>query len=234
MTTADRARTAPRLEARALVVAQGERRVLDGVSFALRAGEIATIDGPSGSGKTTLLRALATLAPVESGALLLEGVDASTFSPRTFRARVSYVAQQPAMLEGSVADNVTAGPRLRGASLAREAIERVLGRAGLDASFADRVARDLSGGERQRVAIARALANDPRVLLFDEPTAALDPEAAAHVLALVRALAEGGVGVVVVTHVEAHASALGGTRYVCERGALRARLTVGDSPEGAP
>ena len=216
MTTPD----APCLEARGLVVEQGGRRVLDGVSFALCAGEIAAIDGPSGSGKTTLLRALATLAETRSGVLLLDGVDAASMSPRAFRTRVAYVAQQPAMLEGTVEDNVAAGPRLRGAAPSGVEVDALLARAGLDATFAPRVARDLSGGERQRVAIARALANAPRVLLFDEPTSALDPEAAAHVVALIRACAEGGVAVAVVTHVEAHAAALGGTRYVCERGVL--------------
>ena len=222
MTTPD----VPCLEARDLVVEQGGRRVLDGVSFALRAGEIAAIDGPSGSGKTTLLRALATLAETRAGVLLLDGVDAASLSPRAFRMRVAYVAQQPAMLEGTVEDNVAAGPRLRGVALSGAEVDSLLARAGLDATFAPRVARDLSGGERQRVAIARALANAPRVLLFDEPTSALDPEAAAHVVALIRACAAGGVGVAVVTHVEAHAAALGGTRYVCERGVLERKAVA--------
>jgi putative ABC transport system ATP-binding protein len=219
-------RDAPCLEARGLVVEQGGRRVLDGVSFALAAGEIAAVDGPSGSGKTTLLRALASLAEARAGVLLLDGVDAASMSPRAFRTRVAYVAQQPAMLEGTVEDNVAAGPRLRSEALAGAEVDALLARAGLDATFASRVARDLSGGERQRVAIARALANAPRVLLFDEPTSALDPEAAAHVVALIRSCAESGVGVAVVTHVEAHAAALGGTRYVCERGVLRRKAAA--------
>jgi ABC-type polar amino acid transport system ATPase subunit len=118
------------------------------------------------------------------------------------------------------------GPRLRGEALAGGQVDALLARAGLDATFAPRVARDLSGGERQRVAIARALASAPRVLLFDEPTSALDPEAAAHVMALIRACAEGGAGVAVVTHVKAHAAALGGTRYVCERGVLSRKVAA--------
>jgi ABC-type iron transport system FetAB ATPase subunit len=208
------------LEARALVVAQAGRRVVDGASLAVRAGEVAAIEGASGSGKTTFLRALALLVPREAGALLLDGQDEGALSPRAFRVKVAYVAQQPAMLDGSVADNVAAGPRLRGMALPRAAILDLLGRAGLDASFADRVARDLSGGERQRVAIARALANEPRVLLLDEPTAALDPIAAARILDLVRTCAANGLAVVMVTHAEAHAAALDGARYVFQAGTI--------------
>ena len=85
-----------------------------------------------------------------------------------------------------------------------------------------REARTLSGGEKQRVALARALANDPQVLLLDEPTAALDPEAGELIVALLRDLRARGLSVVMVTHVDAHARALGGTLYRCERG----RLTV--------
>jgi putative ABC transport system ATP-binding protein len=210
-----------RLEARALVVMQGGRRVVDGASLLVHAGEVAAIEGASGSGKTTLLRALALLTEPHARAIFLEGTDARAIAPRAFRVRVAYVAQEPVMLDGTAADNVATGPRLRGVSLARADAIALLARAGLDASFADRVARDLSGGERQRVAIARALANEPSVLLLDEPTAALDPSAAAHVVQLVKDCAARGLAVVVVTHVEAHAAALGGTRYACEAGALR-------------
>src|SRR5882724_9508203 len=83
-----------------------------------------------------------------------------------------------------------------------------------------RETRTLSGGERQRVALARALANAPEVLLLDEPTAALDPDAGERVVALLRDLRARGLSVVMVTHVDAHARALGGTLYRCERGRL--------------
>ncbi len=127
------------------------------------------------------------------------------------------------MLEGSVADNVATGPRLAGASLAPAALDALVLRVGLPADILARSARDLSGGERQRVALARALANEPEFVLLDEPTSALDPASAAHVLALVRALAEQGLGVIVVTHVEEHARRLEGTRYVCVAGRIAAK-----------
>jgi ABC-type iron transport system FetAB ATPase subunit len=211
------------LEGRGLTVTFGAREVLTRVDFALRKGEIAVIDGPSGGGKSTLLRALATLQALTGGELMEGGAKASSASPRDYRVRVAYVPQAPVMFPGTVADNVRAGPRLRGVLLDDSRVEALLVRGGLDGSFAARPAAELSGGEKQRVAIARALANEPRVLLFDEPTSALDPESARLVLELVGRLAADGCGVVVVTHTRAHADALGGTHYVCDGGALRRR-----------
>src|SRR2546430_2244162 len=91
---------------------------------------------------------------------------------------------------------------------------------GLDESILQREAHILSGGEKQRVALARALANAPEVLLLDEPTAALDPEAGERIVSLLRELRARGLSVVMVTHEEAHARALDGTLYRCERGRL--------------
>jgi ABC-type multidrug transport system ATPase subunit len=96
----------------------------------------------------------------------------------------------------------------------------LLAAVGLGEDFLARRADDLSGGERQRVALARSLGNEPELLLLDEPTAALDPVAAAQVVELVRRLAGEGRAVVMVTHVAAHAEALGGTRYVFREGRL--------------
>ena len=212
----------PRLEARDVVVVRAGRRVLEGASFAVRCGEIVTLEGPSGCGKTTLLRVLGSLIDAEEGSVRLDGVDARTLPPRTYRTRVAYVSQEPPMLEGSVLENVSLGPRLRGATMREGAAAALLGRVGLE-GFGPRVARDLSGGEKQRVALARALANDPGVLLLDEPTSALDPAAAARVLELVRDVAATGLAVVVVTHTAEHAASLLGTRYRVEQGRVRLR-----------
>lgn len=197
------------------------RPIIDGASLALGAGEVVTIEGASGSGKTTFLRVLATLTEPDGGAILLDGVDARAMPSRHFRTRVAYVLQESPMLEGTVAENVATGPRLRGVTMSEGAIGRALERVGLT-DFGRRVARELSGGERQRVALARALANEPDVLLLDEPTSALDAGAARHVLAAVRALAEGGLAVALVTHVAEHAAALGVRRLRFEAGRLRA------------
>jgi putative ABC transport system ATP-binding protein len=210
----------PKLEACALVVVRGGARVLDRASITVDAGSIVVVEGPSGSGKTTLLRALATLEPIASGELRLGGVDALAIPPRAYRTRVAFVPQQPPMLEGTVADNVAAGPRLRRESISPERVDALLASVALDSSFRDRVARELSGGEQQRVALARALANEPEVLLLDEPTSALDPISAERVLERVKALARGGLAVVAVTHHVEHARALGTARLFCEAGRL--------------
>ena len=213
----------PRLVAEGLAVAFDGRTVLGDASLAVRPGAIAVLEGPSGCGKSTFLRMLAGLTEPLRGRRLLDGEDALAMRPEVWRRRVAYVFQQPPMFDGTVADNLRAGPKLAGRSLAKADVEALARRVGLDAALLDRAARSLSGGEQMRVAIARALANDPGVLLLDEPTAALDPASAATVLGLVRDLAGEGVSVVVVTHSREHAEALGGTRYVVANGRLDPR-----------
>jgi putative ABC transport system ATP-binding protein len=208
------------LEARELVVLREGRRILDGASIVVRPGEAVAIQGPSGSGKTTLARALATLVETDDGTVLLDGQDAREIPPTQFRTRVAFLAQQPAMFAGTVRANLGAGPALHGKSLGDAQARQLILAVGLDESMLPREARTLSGGEKQRVALARALANAPDVLLLDEPTAALDPDAGERIVALLRTLSARGLSVVMVTHVEAHALALGGTRYRCERGRL--------------
>jgi putative ABC transport system ATP-binding protein len=208
------------------VIREG-RTIVDGASLAVERGEKVAIAGASGSGKSTFLRAVATLIPIDGGRVILDGADAHAIPPTVFRARVAFVPQQPPMLPGTVADNVGKGPALRGRPIALERQIELLCAVGLDEAFLERGARDLSGGERQRVALARALANEPEVLLLDEPTAALDPDTADQVIALARSLASAGLSVVMVTHIAAHAEALGGTRLVFHAGRLSRR------PEGA-
>ena len=209
----------PRLEARNVRLAVSGRMIVDGVSLSLRAGEIVTIKGASGSGKTTFLRILATQVEPDEGAILLDGVEAHAIPPSLFRTRVAYGLQESPMFDGTVAENVATGPRLRGVTMSAGAIAAALERVGL-AEMSGRIARELSGGERQRVALARALANEPDVLLLDEPTSALDPSSAQRVLAVVRALANDGLAVVLVTHIAEHADALGGRHLVFEGGRI--------------
>ena len=208
------------LEGRDLVVLRGGRRILDEATILVRPGEAVAIQGPSGSGKSTLVRVLATLLEADAGAVMLDGRDAREIAPSRFRTRIAFLAQQPAMFDGTVRDNLAAGPALHGDSLDDARARDLIAAVGLDDSVQLREARTLSGGEKQRVALARALANDPQVLLLDEPTAALDPEAGELIVALLRDLRARGLSVVMVTHVDAHARALGGTLYRCERGRL--------------
>jgi len=208
------------LEARGLVVVREGRRILDGASILVRPGEAVAIQGPSGSGKSTLARTLATLVEPDEGSVLLGGKDAREIEPTRFRTRVAFLAQQPAMFAGTVRDNLGVGPSLHRKSLGDSQARELILAVGLDLSILDREASTLSGGEKQRVALARALANGPEVMLLDEPTAALDPDAGERIVALLRALSARGLSMVMVTHVKEHAQALGGTRYRCERGRL--------------
>jgi putative ABC transport system ATP-binding protein len=154
--------------------------------------------GPSGSGKSTLLRLLNRLADPDSGRVLYEGRDVREYDPLALRREVSLVPQLPALIDGTVHDNVAYGPRLAGKSFnARSCLEL----AGLDPAFEHRDASKLSVGEQQRVMLARALALEPRVLLLDEPTSALDHGAREAVEGTLRRLrARTAISLVVVTH----------------------------------
>ncbi len=191
------------------------RPALAGASIEVRGGEVVALVGANGSGKSTLLLALAALEPVDDGEVLLDGAfapigrharheRAGDAALRRHRAEVGVVFQSLDLFPHlSVGANCMAGPRLgRGlppAECERRARE-ALARTGMLDAF-DRRPDELSGGQRQRVAIARAVANAPRVLLLDEPTAALDPARRAEVSALVRSLArDAGTTMLLVTH----------------------------------
>jgi ABC-type cobalamin/Fe3+-siderophores transport system ATPase subunit len=154
--------------------------------------------GPSGSGKSTLLRLLNRLADPHSGRVLYEGVDVGELDPLGLRREVSLVPQLPALIDGTVHENIAYGPRLAGRSFdTRSCLEL----AGLDPEFEGRDASKLSVGEQQRVMLARALALEPRVLLLDEPTSALDQGARDAVEATLRALrTRTAISLVLVTH----------------------------------
>ncbi|GAB3314378.1 phosphate ABC transporter ATP-binding protein [Haloplanus rallus] len=182
--------------------------ILDGVSLAVDAGETVAVVGPSGAGKSSFLRLLDRLDEPTGGTVYLDGTDYRSLDPETLRKRVGLVPQQPALREGTVVENVTIGPRLRGESVGDERVAELLVDVGL-AGYADRDVSDLSGGEAQRVAIARTVVNDPDVLLLDEPTASLDSEAEAAIERLLTdLLATGERTAILVTHDERQAARL--------------------------
>jgi putative ABC transport system ATP-binding protein len=154
--------------------------------------------GPSGSGKSTMLRLLNRLVDPDAGAVRYRGEDIRERDPLALRREVCLVPQLPALLEGTVADNIRfAAERADGDA----DVDRLLELAGLDASFADRDGSRLSVGEQQRAMLARALAVDPQVLLLDEPTSALDEETRDAVEETLRDLrARLGIAIVLVTH----------------------------------
>jgi len=195
------------LQVRDLVVVlsgdDGDVRVLDGVSLELPAGVVTDVIGPSGSGKTTLLRALARLLPDMAGSLELDGVAASVIPGSQWRTAVALLPQKPAIVGGSVRDNLllpwTLKVRHGAAPPDDTALRAALDRVALDVAL-DRDASRLSVGQQARVALVRTLLTRPRVLLLDEPDAALDELSAAAVSELTRDFAENGGAVVRVRH----------------------------------
>ena len=178
---------------------------LDDLSVRVRRGEVLVVIGPSGSGKSTFLRCLNGLEQIDSGTIVIDGIplDANEANRLAIRREVGMVFQSFNLFPHlSVLDNINLAQRLvRGRSRdeAARASRELLARIDL-ADKADSYPDQLSGGQQQRVAIARALALHPKVMLFDEATSALDPEMIGEVLDVMRALAEGGMTMVVVTH----------------------------------
>jgi len=176
---------------------RGGKTVLQDVSASLPKGA-SCIAGPSGSGKSTLLRLLNRLADPEAGTVRYEGTDVRESDPLQLRREVCLVPQLPALLAGTVEDNIRFAADLAGRD---PDVARLLDLAGLNPSFAERPAGKLSVGEQQRVMLARSLALEPRVLLLDEPTSALDAEARGAVEATLLHLRERvNASTVLVTH----------------------------------
>jgi putative ABC transport system ATP-binding protein len=182
----------------------GARRVLDGVSIDISAGEIVDVTGPSGSGKTTLLRALARLLPDVTGSLSLDAVPADEISPQRWRSLVALLPQKPAIVEGDVRANLLLPwtLKIRHAEVrpTDSVLDAALERVGLSDISLDREAARLSVGQAARVALLRVLLTTPRVLLLDEPDAALDDASAAAVGRYAAEHAEAGGAVIRVRH----------------------------------
>jgi ABC-type polar amino acid transport system ATPase subunit len=183
----------------------GSLHVLKDINLKIEAGEVVVVCGPSGSGKSTLIRCINRLEPIQSGAIVVDGVAlrSSQLDASKLRANVGMVFQSfnlyPHM---TVLRNITLAPiKVKGlpAAEAEQIARKLLDRVGIP-DKASAYPANLSGGQQQRVAIARALAMNPKVMLFDEPTSALDPEMINEVLEVMTDLARGGMTMVVVTH----------------------------------
>lgn len=164
--------------------------LLHATDFDLHGGQRAVVTGPSGSGKSVFLRALALLDPIDAGTIRWRGEPIPRTAIPAYRRRVAYIAQRPAMLDGSVEDNLRYPFSLRvyhDVRFDRASAARLAKEAGRDADFMEKSASDLSGGEAQIAALIRVLQLAPDVLLLDEPTASLDPASALDIEALVTA-----------------------------------------------
>lgn len=199
------------LSARDIHKSFGSVEVLKGISLDARKHDVISILGASGSGKSTFLRCLNMLETPTSGSVTVHGEEIVLRNGRPqsmrqierMRSHLGMVFQQFNLwTHRTVIENVMEGPVLVKRVPRREARERaeaLLARVGL-ANRMDMYPSQLSGGQQQRVAIARALAMEPDAILFDEPTSALDPELVGEVLKVMRALAEEGTTMIVVTH----------------------------------
>jgi putative ABC transport system ATP-binding protein len=164
--------------------------LLQPTTFALRAGERVAITGPSGSGKSVFLRALALLDPIDAGRILWHGAPVERTAIPRYRRNVAYIRQRPALIDGSVEDNLRYPFELRAYRDVRFDRARAAGlamQAGRGADFLGKRASELSGGEAQIAALIRVLQLAPEVLLLDEPTASLDPASSRAIEALVEA-----------------------------------------------
>jgi iron complex transport system ATP-binding protein len=206
VTAAPAATECAALAFRGVSVDLGGTRVVSGIDLEVRAGELLGLVGPNGAGKSTLLRAATGIVPLAAGGVEIEGAPLRARSTREVARRVAVVQQLPEAPAGmTVHELVLLGrtPHLR--LLARESARdaaiasEAMRRAGCEA-LAGRALGTLSGGQRRRAFIARALAQEPTILLLDEPTANLDPQAQAELCLLLRALAAEGVAVLVVVH----------------------------------
>ena len=191
----------------------GDNRVLDGLSLSVREGEVVVIVGPSGCGKSTLLRCINGLEPIQGGKITFRGqkVDGNSRSIVGIRQKVGMVFQNYELFPHmTILENIVLSPVLvqkRSRKEVEEEAMQLLSRVGLEEKR-DSFPRELSGGQKQRVAIVRALCMHPEVLLFDEVTAALDPEMVREVLDVMLTLARQGRTMVIVTHEMSFAKAV--------------------------
>ena len=211
------------LELHSISKSYGSHRALDNVSLSVPTGSRTVIVGPSGSGKTTLLRMIAGFEFPDTGRLSLNGqtlVD-STHEVPAHQRLIGYVPQDGELFQHmTVAANIGFGLASKGRER-QERIAELMDSVALDARMADRWPHELSGGQQQRVALARALAQQPRLMLLDEPFSALDTGLRAAMRKLVaRLLADAGVTTILVTHDQSEALSFADQLAVMRNGRL--------------
>ncbi|WP_375153647.1 amino acid ABC transporter ATP-binding protein [Arcobacter sp. CECT 8985] len=199
--------------------------VLKNINFEVKRGEIVVVCGPSGSGKSTLIRCINGLEEIDSGTVIVDGIDIneSKKSLQTIRGEVGMVFQHFNLFPHlTILENITLAPGLvkkvnkeEAQKVAMELLKKV------KLEFkANAYPSDLSGGQKQRIAIARSLAMKPKVILFDEPTSALDPETIGDVLSVMKDLAQENFTIVCVTHEMGFAKEVGDKIVFMDKGVI--------------
>ena len=193
-------------------------QILGSLDLKVNKGELVTIMGASGSGKSTLLRLINRLSEIDSGIILFNGNDIRSHVPMELRRKIGMVFQVPVTFKGSVRDNLVFGIKLWGGNTGIETLSRD---AGIPEDLLDADAGQLSIGEKQRVCIARALANQPGILLLDEPTSSLDAVSAEKIEKLLLGLQkERDLTILWVTHEKEQVERIGGRRLILRDGRL--------------
>ncbi len=206
--------------------------ILDGMDLEIKQGEVVVVVGPSGCGKSTLLRCINALEPIQGGEIRLQGdqVEYGSKNLALLRQKIGMVFQSYELFPHlTVMDNITLAPtkvQKRKKEEVKEEAMQLLERVGL-ADKANSYPRQLSGGQKQRVAIVRALCMHPEILLFDEVTAALDPEMVREVLDVMLDLAKQGRTMIIVTHEMQFAKAVADRVIFLDQG----KIVEEDAPE---
>lgn len=216
----------------------GAVEALAPLDLTIAGGNFVALVGASGSGKSTLLRTVNRLDEAagasRKGRVLIAGAPVDGLPAPELRRRIGYVFQSIGLFPHlTVAQNVGIGRRVRGGAMAADEVAGLLETVGLDPSLASRMPSELSGGQRQRVGVARALADDPHILLLDEPFGALDPVTRAALGERVRALHDArGLTTLMVTHDMAEALLLADRVLVMEHGRIVADAAPADLAAG--
>ncbi|MGN0172957.1 MAG: amino acid ABC transporter ATP-binding protein [Acutalibacteraceae bacterium] len=203
----------------------GAENVLDGINLNIHKGEVVVVLGPSGCGKSTLLRCINGLEPASFGKVLFEGEEITSNNKKIaqVRQKIGMVFQSYDLFpHKNIMENIILAPvkvQKRSKREVEQEAEKLLKRVGL---LEKRKAypRELSGGQKQRVAIVRALCMNPEIMLFDEITAALDPEMVREVLDVIMELAEQGMTMVIVTHEMQFAKAIADRIIFIDKGKI--------------
>ncbi len=215
----------PLVEMRDVHKTFGKLEVLKGISLNVMKREVICVIGPSGSGKSTLLRCINALVPIDSGSILVEGqeVNDPKLDKLALRRKVGMVFQQYNLFPHRTAlENIMMAPThvlKRDKQEVEEQARALISKVRLEGKE-NSYPGELSGGQQQRIAIARSLAMNPDVMLFDEVTAALDPETVKDVLVTIRQLAEEGMTCVIVTHEMGFAREVADQVYFTDKGVL--------------
>jgi len=218
------------LDIKQLVKNYGEVTALKGINLAVEKGEVVVILGPSGCGKSTFLRCLNGLEPIQSGQIILQGQGelGKDISWVKARQHIGMVFQSYELFAHmSVIDNILLGP-MKVQKRSREEVEKqadeLLKRVGLY-ERKNAFPRELSGGQKQRIAIVRSLCMNPEIMLFDEVTAALDPEMVREVLDVILGLAKEGMTMLIVTHEMAFAKQVANRIVFMDKGEIIEQAT---------